>query len=146
MAKDTWASREMPILQAIAEKDQAGKTIERISELASATGLPRQLVEAGVRRLLEAEMIEGLDASSFDGFELLEIRLRERGRRSIGSWPNDTDAYAEFVRLLDQRVQAEEDPDERGRFERLREAAKRIGESGVGSLLAEFIKRMALGQ
>ena len=93
MAHPTWDERERPILEAIAAAEDADEFVDN-DALALATGLPRAQVDNALRGLVEAKYITGADATTGAGsYELIEIRLRERGRRATGQWPPTDDLW-----------------------------------------------------
>ena len=86
----SWANRELPLLRAIAKAEERGEQVGG-DELAAATGLSVKEAQRGLRALHDGRYIEGVDVTTFDDeFDLLAIRLLERGRREIGQWPSTT--------------------------------------------------------
>lgn len=81
-----WADRELPILSAVANAELKGQTPRR-SEIQEATGLDSNETEFGLRALLGSGHLDGIDASSMDGFDVIDLTLTERGRRASGVWP-----------------------------------------------------------
>lgn len=142
MVRDMWETRDRPLLEAIAEADERGRAVERVSDLNGVAGLSESDAMAGVKALFKDGLIDGADASSHSGFDLLEIELTGDGRRAVGSWPTH-DPYADLIRLLEDRIAAETDPTERKRLQSFLDSARSLGESFVGSLLATLIARQA---
>ena len=90
-----WEVRELAILRSIAEGEEAGAPLG-LRDVVESTGLDDTSAENGLRALLDASYVKGIDVSSFTGFDVLELRLLERGRRELGFWPangrlNETD-------------------------------------------------------
>lgn len=83
-----WGEREAKLLAEIEVCEQEGER-PRYDDLVEATGLDPEQVEFGLKSLLDGGFIDGIDATSMGGFDLLAIELRPRGRRAIGQWPSD---------------------------------------------------------
>ena len=89
MARSTWHARDLPILEAVAAAEEADAAIDS-DGLATATGLSETAVARGLAALLDGDYISGDDESSqTTPFALLDVRLRERGRRAVGQWPSE---------------------------------------------------------
>jgi hypothetical protein len=135
----TWSTVEEPILEAIKslEADDPGT-----DEIIGATGLSKGEVQTGLRRLLQADYITGIDVTTMSsGFELIRIQLLERGLRITGEWP--ADAYDEFVAAVQDAIAKEPNPDERTKLERLRDAAAGVGRDVATTLIVDALKRAA---
>jgi DNA-binding MarR family transcriptional regulator len=122
----TWNEREIPILEAVWSAEEAGDRAAT-GDIAGATGIERDSVARGIASLIEAGYLAGKDWSSLaDRFpEYALLRLRERGRRAIGQWPPDVGES--FLVALNRLIAAEEDPAERARLAKLRDAAADVG-------------------
>ena len=89
MARSTWHARDLPILEAVAAAEEADAAIDS-DGLATATGLAETAVARGLAALMDGDYISGDDVSSqTTPFALLDVRLRERGRRAVGQWPSE---------------------------------------------------------
>jgi hypothetical protein len=140
MVRALWDARDRPLLMAIAEQEENGGPVERIELLFGLKELSDRDITAGIRALYKDGLIDGIDASSMQGFHLLEIELTGDGRRAIGQWPSG-EPYAEFLTLIANRAAATGDPEERSRLEQLAAALKGLGEGVVANLLAALIQR-----
>ncbi len=129
MVTSTWQTRELPILEAIARAEADDQDIDS-GEVADATGLPSTTVTAGLRALLDADMLTGAKVNTFGGFGMLMIRLRERGRRAVGQWPSG-DAVADLVALIDARQTATTDPEERTKLRALASGLLDVGKGAA---------------
>lgn len=138
MATSTWASRELPILEAIAGAEAQGGAPD-LNGVTDLTGLPRMTVEGGLRALVDARMITGMDVSTFGGYGLMDIRLREKGRRAVGQWPSG-DTYETLLALISAR-ESEVDSEERGKLHALASSLRDIGKGAASELLAAFVKQ-----
>lgn len=123
MAQSTWDGRDLTILEAVrqAEVDRTHLPFadapdlswlaERIESLNDAE------VAAGVRDLAEANppYLKGSSATTHEGFDMLSIRLSERGRRAVEQWPSGDEADL-LLQILREHVDSTNDPDERSRI------------------------------
>ena len=82
MIDDTWRSRELPILQAVAEGEQTGVDDTNTDWLLDRTGLTPGAVARGLGALLDGAYIDASDASTYGGSYFMGVGLRERGRRT----------------------------------------------------------------
>ena len=135
-----WARREQPILAAIA--DLSSSRNPGLQDIQTATGLTFKDVQVAVQNLLEADYLTGIDVSNMGvGFELMEIRLLERGLRATGIWPSDP--YEEFVDVVGDAIANESDPVKRTRLEGLLGSLNEVGKGVATSVITDLIKRSA---
>jgi hypothetical protein len=141
----TWFERELPVLEAIyraeEEEDDHGFSALTVDGVAERTSLDIGQTRRTVRGLAEAGFITGNNASTLGGWDLMGIRLLERGRRAIGQWPTD-DLYDELVELLQTQIAEETDPDRQSRLKRLLGAVTDVGKDVAGSVLAAWFREM----
>lgn len=133
----TWYEREAPILEVVYTREEAGDRTD-LNHVAEATGLDPAVAGRAVRSLVESDYLDGSDVTGLDDvLTFLNLRLLERGRREIGQWPPGP-AEA-LIALLDRRIDATTDPDERSRLERFRDAAalfvRDVGTQTAGTIL-----------
>lgn len=142
MAESTWEAREIPILEAVAAA--GGEPLES-DAIVEATGLEPSAVGYGVEALVDGQYLTGKDwgdmSSTFP--EWGRLRLAERGRRAVGAWPREEGGLDVLLDLLAERIAATDDPDERSRLERFRDAAKDMGSQVGTSLLTAWLKSVA---
>jgi hypothetical protein len=137
-----WETRDRPLLEAIAAADAEGRRVTYSTELVEATGLSPRDTQAGLQALYDAAMIDGADVGDQVGFDLMDIRLRERGRRASGQWPSH-DPYEDFIGLIESRLTSETDPDARSELERLVSSLGGFSKDVIANLLATLIGRQA---
>lgn len=91
MAVDpTWNRLELPVLEVMAQMEEAGASSIRSDDLAPATSLSRTQVALALRRLIQAGYVAGTEyrRGNDDGPpDYVELRLLERGLRAAGAWP-----------------------------------------------------------
>jgi hypothetical protein len=141
MVKDLWTTRDLPVLQAIGMSDADGRRVERIEHLYGVDELADEQVVASVRALFRAGYIDGIEVSSMDGFDMLEIEPTAEGRRAIGSWPS-RDAYADLLRLLEDRIDRADD-EERSALRRARDAFVDLGKDVGANIIATLMMRQS---
>lgn len=145
MAESTWENREVRLLEEVraieAEQEEPGaarRAVPRLKMLADRLDMPMETVSAGMRALATADppYITGADASTWGGFDILDFRLTERGRRAVGQWPSDH-AYDAMLQTLTRQIQDEPQPDKRQALEKIRDGVLVVGrEVGTGVLTA----------
>jgi hypothetical protein len=140
MASGTWATHEIPILEAIADRSTS-RGGPRFEDIIEATGLQAPEAQLSLRRLYDAGYIDGQDVSGFGdaGFEMLDIRLLEPALRVVGIWPREP--YDELLAVLERRIADESDEVRRGKLERLRDAIGSVGQGVATSVITEVVKR-----
>jgi hypothetical protein len=136
-----WSKRVLPVLEAIgrlyADADPAlGVGIKR---LADELGLDPDDEELG-RVVYELSQTGYLNAT-LDGDQALTplfFRLEEKGLKVVAGWPTDAgaDLLARLLVLIDQRIAAAESPDERSKWERLRDGVLGVGRDVAAEVLA----------
>jgi hypothetical protein len=139
----TWEQREYILLEFIAraEEEQDEPLVSWL--LAASTGLDDRDVQLGLRALYEAGYIAGNDAGiNQRTFDLIDIRLLERGRRAVGQWPSE-DTYNAFFDILNERIVAAESDEERTQLEQVRDTALAVGRDVVTSVLSALARQMA---
>jgi hypothetical protein len=146
VATSTWQTREVPILEAIAELTVDTECVRHSGELTSATGLTDEEVALGIERLAEAEYIEHGSRliQTGGGRSYVGVRLLERGLREVGMWPREGVGET-FVTVVDERIASASDPEQRSRLTIFRDAALGVGQEVVAGLLTEAAKRAVLG-
>ncbi|MGZ6299704.1 MAG: hypothetical protein ACXWMN_04335 [Candidatus Limnocylindria bacterium] len=135
-----WADREQLILDAIVNWSEPDKP--KLEDLASLAGLDFREAQEGVRNLFESDYLTGFDVSNLGvGFDLIEIRLVERGLRATGAWPSDP--YDEFLRAVQAAIARSSDAAERSRLAALLEAIKGVGTGVATAVITDVVKRAA---
>ena len=141
----TWEPRELVLLDAIAKaEEEDGEPLHSLnSRLRDRTGLTDQDVQLGLRALHEAGYIAGTEQRfSSRVYDLVNIRLLERGRRLVGQWPAD-DQYREFVAVIEQHIADAATDEDRSRLERIKDVALGVGREVLTSVLSERARRQA---
>ena len=91
MLNDTWYSRDLPVLTAIAEKLERGSAPVDTEQLIDELGLTRQDLTAALRALDVEYLIvrwpERITYRRSDPSTLVE-RITSRAREAVGLWPS----------------------------------------------------------
>lgn len=141
----TWEDREQVLLEAIAraEDEEDGEPLHSLdSRLQDATGLTDRDVQLGLRALYEAGYIAGNTPGINQRiFDMIGIRLLEKGRRKVGQWPPE-DQYDAFLAVLEQRIASASSEEERGRLEQMRDVALGVGRDVLASVLSAWARQV----
>lgn len=135
-----WTDRNYPILQAFAEVEAAGKDRVGSDSIANTVGRDARDTWVGLQSLREAGYIAwSSQANPLGGVRVLVgPRVLERGRRELQQWP--ADGYAAFVAILEARIEAATDPEERSSLERLKSAVGGISRDVVTDLISAVLR------
>lgn len=74
-----WPESEASILEAILAAENRGALL-RFADLVDLSDRTAAEVEASLRALMDGHLVKGIDATTFGGFDVLEIRLTASGR------------------------------------------------------------------
>lgn len=123
-AADTWFSRDLPVLVAVAQLCDDPDAATGPAEVSGITGLDEQAVARAFASLHDANMIEGITIDQ-TAVPLYITKILPAGRREAGAWPGSPDALAQqLVTALKAAADAEADP---ARSRRLRDVAAWLG-------------------
>ena len=141
MADPTWSTIELPILEALraAEIDgvDPGATVRAAvpDDVSNYREVVADLIGAGY---VDGQVKRGGDNQIH---ALLIRRLKERGRRAIGQWPDDpTDA---FIIAIERRIEQTDDEEERTRLRNFLKAAGDVGKGALGSAIVAGAQLLA---
>lgn len=140
MASSTWDTRERPLLEAVITLEAAGDNLS-IQRLAEQAGLTERDALLGVAALINARYLVGEEVTGM-GEEVRQFIVEEpteRARRATGQWP-PLDTYEDLVDLLDERIETTDDPEEKGKLRRLRDAVRDVGSGMMADVLARILE------
>lgn len=151
MAEDTWYSRAVPILGAIAELEGGEQAyVLTIGDLADRVGLDPQEVAVEVERLIDGGYLSGKLTKLMSGGNVRPwhltgpVRLAPEGARVAGLWPS-RDPYETLMTLLERRVAEAPDEETRSKWRKVRDTigglGKDVGTNLIASVLVELGKR-----
>ncbi len=140
MVERSWETLERPILEAVAELEDEKRHVS-LHDVAERTGRPTEHVAIGVRRLFDTNLLDGKELPGAKPYEARGLRLLPQGRQVVGQWPSSDPAEA-FLELLAQRIATEEDPEERGRLERLRDSTGEVGKGVLTGIVTALVQQV----
>jgi hypothetical protein len=139
MVRRTWEDRELVLLEAIAIAEQELEEPLVSYALPERTGLDDIEVQRGLRALFEAGFIGGTQGGINQRlFDLENIRLLERGRRTVGQWPPENQ-FDSFVEVLNERIVSADSDEERSKLERIRDT---VGRDVLTSVLSSWARQV----
>ncbi len=115
-----------------------------IGQIAAGTGLDPNEGTDEVERLCAAGYLTGPLTKMMTGGDprpwfLENSHLGERGLRVVGAWPSD-DPYEALLALLERRIVATDDPEEKSKLAKLRGSLADVGKQVIAGLLVELAK------
>jgi hypothetical protein len=141
MAERSWEELEQPILEAVAELERHRST--GLADIVAVTGLSAEQVKVGVSRLLPSDLLEGKELrGSARLLDVHGLRLLPKGRQAVDQWPSSDPAEA-FLQVLAQRIAVEEDPEERGRLEKLWDSAGQVGKGVTAGVITAVVQQVS---
>lgn len=139
----TWESRELLLLDAVGQAQEHGVDASKAAK-SVLPDLDDIVYRETLAALVDGGYLNGFIKRAAGGqIAVARInRLTPAGRRAVGQWPSD-DPAAELLAVLQARIDATKDPDEKSRLERLRDAASGVGMSVLTVLITAAAKSMA---
>ena len=127
----------LPLLEVIAEHDVDHGPVKRQQDLVALAGGDSRQVQRSLDRLYEGDMIAAVVSPMMSGGASYgQIRPTTAGRRVVGQWPSGDVAEA-LVAALEARIADATDPDERDKWQAVRDNMRSLGISAVASMLVE---------
>lgn len=133
---DVWASRDYPVLLAIAEVVDQGGNIS-VDQMAEKTGLSTEDCYLAARSLDVNGYLQSVSYTS--GRHIRVTRISASAYRATGLHPDPADAASSLVHILEQAAEKTTDAAEKSKLQR---AAGAVGEVG-GTLLGTFLSAYA---
>ena len=143
-----WENRDLPILKQLADYDSLGyrPDLDDLYEVLledNEAWTPEEIM-ASLHALAEADppfiKADFGDVDQPSASEsAYELRLTERGFRAAGAWPS-ADPYDQLIKLLGERIDAEDQPEVKSKLVRFREAVQGIGREVLVGVLTSFAK------
>lgn len=100
---DTWTTRDLPVLRAVARLLEDDRTAVASDEIASAVGLDKRDVVKALR-LLGDEHIRIDDMSSLGPADYVVTGITTAGLRTVGQWPSPETAVDRMIEALEQMI------------------------------------------
>jgi DNA-binding transcriptional ArsR family regulator len=139
---DLWTLRELPVLDAIAQGEAEGVDMVNFQDLVTVLKMDPQAVARSLEALVDAGYVTLVDCSSMVGFDALDIRLMERGRRATGQWPSD-DPFDALVQVIEARsVDSGTDELTRTKLRGLLDDLQDVGKATATAVLSAYLQRV----
>jgi hypothetical protein len=139
--EDTWASRDLPVLEAIVSAFNDPERYQlRIPELTGLCGLPERDVVTALRALgnTRPPLLEYPGPPEELTYPIIITDVTERARRMAGQWPTAESLAGQIAKALTEAAEHEPDPVKKSR---LREAGAVLGDTARG-VLVEVLSRV----
>jgi hypothetical protein len=125
---ETWTTRELPVLTNILRRFDAGELLVDLEDVRAELQMTGPQMRAAATALrdawppyIELELSGGWTDDHAGG---VVLRVHERTRRELGSWPSPESVLDQLVAALREAAEREREPDRKGR---LRAAADALG-------------------
>ena len=139
MPEATWATVELPVMAAIAQRTpKPGRSGPFSHDIAEATGLDSEKVVVALGRLEKAGYLTGSRMHNAGSVQYANLHMTERGLRETGVWPRG-DPFDELVTVLKDQIATEADADRAGRLRRLLSAVTDTGRDLAVEVLSKVI-------
>jgi hypothetical protein len=146
-----WEIRDLPVLKQLVEYDALGyrPDLDELYEVLlgdNEAWTPEEIM-ASLHALAEADPpfikadFGDVDQSSASE-SAYELRLTERGFRAAGAWPS-ADPYDQLMKLLAERINAEDEPEVKSKLVRFRESVQGIGREVLVGVLTSLARQSA---
>lgn len=149
---DVWTTRDLPVLREFARRIEAD--VEEVDTSIEAVSTGTGFDERTVRRARSA-LVEGgylrerqVEMHSMDGTRTVYpwgswLVLTERGRRTVGLWPDGDAAVAQLLSALRQAEDLTQDPDDKTALRKAGGQLASVSRSVVAEVIAAVVTRQA---
>ncbi len=137
---DTWFTRDLPVLRAIArlvDEGEHGGSPYLLGAVVPASGLPKADVIAAAKALVSAGYADALTNHAGDIVRFTGIS--PEARRLAGLWPTPQGEWARLLEQLTARAEQAPTDVERGRWRAMADAAHGLGEHDGALLMSALI-------
>ena len=137
---DTWFTRDLPVLRAIArlvDEGQHGGSPYLLGAVVPASGLPKADVVAGAKALAGAGYVDVL--TNHAGEIVRCVGISAEARRLAGLWPTPQGEWERLVEQMTARAENAPTDVERQRWRAFAEAATAVGPDDGALLMAALI-------
>lgn len=135
--KDTWFSRDLPVLDAAVSLLDEGVPHTRVSAIAERSGLEVDDVASALLALRD-EYLDLLVTG--DPAAWIVRRVTSGARRAVGQWPSPENVVDALAEAFGSAADQEPDPERKGR---LRQVAGFLGSTGRG-VATEVVSKVIL--
>jgi len=143
---DTWLTRDLVVLRAVAERLEADGNPVVSHQLAEELGLTYQQLEAALVAL-EGEYLLIKWSGALGGRRGTGIvtGMTPAARRATGLWPTPESLAESLVEEIGKALESTDDPDTRSRLVRIRDAVAGAGRDLVVDVLGAVLSRGITG-
>lgn len=144
--RDTWTSRDLPVLQAIADLIEETGSHADGSAIVSRTGLTTAQVSRAVKSL-EDEYLRDVhwDADWFPDLYPIVQGITSEARRTVGQWPSAEAAAERFIAAIEQQIIESETDEQRSRLVRIRDAVTVAGRDLLVDVMGAVLTKTITG-
>jgi hypothetical protein len=138
-----WVTDALPVLQAVDRLWRADPTVKGVNQAAIKQALGRDPEDMHtsviLRKLKEHGFIQGMGAWQGEGPVLCEPTTK--AFEYLAGWPSERGdmALARFVEALEARIEATEDPVEKGRLGKVLDSVNEVGQGVMAGVLTNLI-------
>ena len=140
---DTWNSREYPVLLAVAERLESGERPVRAKQVAEKTGIDKAVVIESMSTLDGPYLVGRADVRGSSRVDFFAGSLTERGRRTVGLWPSETETTDALISLLRQAGDSVEDPEEKTVLQRAAGSLGMVSRGVLTDVLSIYVRSQA---
>jgi DNA-binding transcriptional ArsR family regulator len=137
---ETWSRREGPLLRAALRGVDAGNEVE-FEQLAEETGLDLQQVSIAMRALQDAGYLDASFAGANSG---LVVRVHERTRRELGTWPSADAIAADVLHALEEAAEREPDGSRKSWLRSFSSGAADVGRGVLAEAISATLRQHGL--
>lgn len=139
--KDLWASRSLPILEAIGTANQHGES-PALLEVADDAGLDVETAGRELKTLIDDGYVLGTDVGNLSiRHNWQNLELTGDGRRAVGQWPNPEALTEQFLAMLEQQAENAKTATDRENADRAVTALSDISKGVLTSIIAQLFRQ-----
>jgi hypothetical protein len=141
---DRWQRRDFPVLVEATRQVDAREAVD-VHAMAVAADTDEDGVDEALAALEDAgylDTIRGPTRTSGDA-QLHGVRLRERGLRATGLWPNDDDQADALVQVLEQAADQVSDGDDQSALRKAGRLLRGVPAAVLADVTAALIRQQA---
>lgn len=133
-ADDAWTKRDGPLLRIALREIEAGND-PQFEEFAAETGLDLQQVQIGMSALADAGYLDAYFTGAHSGFV---VRIHERARRELGSWPTADVIAADVLTALDAASKSEKNEERRAWLSGAADIGRAVLAAEISAVLRKY--------
>lgn len=146
MAQDTWATRDLPVLEAVVELFDDGEWRVSGAQIAERTGLAEDVVQRAFFALVNEDppLFKYIDTSSLVGPEIGWVyEPSGEARRRVGAWPTPESLADRLVQAMERAADSEPDEEKRSKLRHTASYLSSVGRDVLVEVIGSVIARGA---